>query len=587
MDSLRRAAVLQFAVMVFLICTAGGCSKEPVEKAAPKTTVLAVDVPAELKASESLIKFVPAAAYGFLHWNSRHPAYRRLAASPWAGGGALSVDSLTVSAGEKGKLIALLQRAGIDLTERTTYETLLAEAVAFASPAPTAGDKPALALLFRADSAAVVSDHAKRVREELEKARVKIQEHDLAGASVYSFNYNDLLDPRGSGRSTAGEPRMRFIGWRGNVGAVATKLWPIELALSQTGAAVPANVDTPQFKEAVAGFPPAKHRYATGYMDIAALLDDVNQAQGAAGMLEDAINLQLIPFKAAAFSLAMDDAPSNLVRLLYEVKDPEHKKWFRALHTSSSSGVASSMPEGPLVFFSVDARTLRDVKHLAGEATKLSGGATSEVLGLVDSVRRLALYARVAPVGQAILPIPDVLVALETDDSQMLLQKLQNIIGSSAQSTGLTSGGWQEKELFGTPVKYIRSQLGVGAYMAAKDGAVVLASTEPLMRSILEGSASKASGFAGSVSSKTQQVLAEEDSLGNIYIDLQEVGSFMENMGNMLSMYAPQGNDAQKLLSPEAISKLKKMGAVVASVTVDDSSISLSNFYEAARAGRS
>lgn len=578
------------AVMLLAACLAASsisCSREKKKSSAVKTTPISVDVPAELRASESLIKHVPENAYGFFHWNSTHPAYRRLASSPWAGGGALSLESLTSGRGGDGKFVALLKRAGIDPSERETYETLLSEAVAFASPAPEAGQKPALALLFKANSGSSLEQHALKLKEELKRSKIEIKEHEIEGGSAFSFDYNELSAHGKARKSASNRPRMRFIGWSGSVGVIATKLWPLTAALSLPGNKLPKTIDSPQFREAVADFPPAKHRYAIGYIDIAALLDDVNAAQGAETVLEDSLNLKLIPFKAAAMSLAMDDAPSNIARLLYEVKDPQHKKWFRALHASSNAALIGSMPQKPLIFLSLDGQTIRDLKQIAMENPSLKTPGASEMLAALDAVARVAVYARIAPVGQSILPVPDVLIALESTNPSAVRSRLENIIGSLAGSAGMSTGGWQEKELHGASVKFIRSQLGIGAYLAVKDSSVLIASTEPMIRSILGGLGDGAGSLASSVSQRTSQVLAKDHSLGNMYVDFQEVGSLMENMGGMLSMYAPQSEEAKQMLSPENIDSIKRMGAVIGAVKVDENSISLINFYEAAKSGTS
>lgn len=573
-------------IAIALIAAPAGCSKEKKRQTEVKTTPIEVDVPAELRAAESLLKFVPENAYGFFHWNSTHPAYRRLASSPWAGGGAFSLDSLTSRPGEEGKFIAILKRAGIDPTERETYETLLSEAVAFASPPPSSDEKPALALMFRASDGTSLETYADNLKEQLKRAKVTVHEHEIEGGSAFSFDHNELAQA-GRSRAKDSKPRMRYVGWSGPIGAIATKLWPIQAALSRQGTGIPKNVDSPQFKESVAEFPPAKHRYAIGYIDIAALLEDVKSQQDGGEVIEDTLNLKLIPFKSVALSMAMDDAPSNMARLLYEVKDPQHKKWFRALHSSSNAQLINSIPSRPLIFLSVDGQTLKDLRHLTLEGSGLGSQSAVKMLSSLDSVSRIALFTRIAPIGQSILPIPDLLMVLESSNPSELRSKLENLLGSLASGTGVSTGGWQEKELHGASVKFIRSQLGVGAYLAIKDNSVIVSSTEPMIRSVLEGLSTGKASLAKSVSSRTQQALAKDDSLGSLYIDFQEVGSFLENMGGMLSMYAPQNDEAKKFLSPESIANVKKMGAVVGSIKVDDNSISIVNFYEAASSGRS
>ena len=77
--------------------------------------------------------------------------------------------------------------------------------------------------------------------------------------------------------------------------------------------------------------------------------------------------------------------------------------------------------------------------------------------------------------------------------------------------------------------------------------------------------------------------LTANPTLGSIYLNFNEVGSLMENVGGLVSMYAPQSDEAKKLTSPEQIAEIRKLGVMVGSVSVGEEVIELKSAYQATK----
>jgi hypothetical protein len=63
---------------------------------------------------------------------------------------------------------------------------------------------------------------------------------------------------------------------------------------------------------------------------------------------------------------------------------------------------------------------------------------------------------------------------------------------------------------------------------------------------------------------------------------MMELGNFLEGMGGMLAMYAPDNKEAQELLTPENLAVLKKMGVFLGSLEIekDKKYLAFKTFYE-------
>lgn len=565
-----RATCFVTLLLCALLVTAPACSRKKEENAA--VVPQSKDITAELAEHAALLQRIPVASDGFFYWNTSHAAYKRLLESPWAGTDYIPIEESLDASTPIGQA---LRSSGFDMSSRRDWEKTFSEGIFFTSPGPQG--EPSLSVAIRSAADAAVPAKLDKLKDELKKIGVPVQELEVPKGSGFSFDAAKL-----NRTPQAGAEQGSFhvhVGWDGNLAVISSAPAVVSSVLSGT-TALPTLVTTAEFKERTSGFPDAQSRYGIGYFDLASLFKALrNTTPAATNAVRDP---EKIPFRAVSWALAMGEAPFHDVRVAYKAMDPQQQQWFQTLGESQADNIVSVMPANPLFFLSLDGPTVKRVKELAvAEFPQGAPPAVAKQLAALDTLKRVGILARIAPVGQSILPMPDLTIMFETSDTAATSSALMDAVGMASQGAGMPGSGWQEKTVANTPVKAMISPLGFGAFVASSGNFVILSSSENQLATVLDATQGKGQVLAKSLPPQAKKLLANEETLGNVYVDFVELGTFMENMTGLLAMYAPQNEEAKKLMDPKNIEEMKKMGSMVGAITLSEGSINFRSFYQA------
>lgn len=555
-----RKGILSAAVLAALVV---GCSKE--EKGAEQKQASSSASDTKVSLQKTIATMVPEQAVGFFVWEGKHPAYDKLNKSAWGSSESDITKMLQDSNPQMAEVREVLQGIGLDLNNKDTWRNVFSQAALFIAPAAEAGKQGAVGLVFQSDPSVKIGEKLAALKTQLAKKEMEVQDLKLTGGTGFS-----LLD------KSDGAGEKVFLGWKDNTGVFGSSDWVVDSVLTSKGDKLPAIVSSPNFSRAAQGLPDDSVRFATAYVDFQRATEVADRLGQAGAESVQKIKAADLPLKAISIGMAMDKSPETSLRLIYDPAS-KTKGWLGALSSSSSGELLSVVPGKPLVFLSLDGKTLRQVKELALAGMGEAGKAYGSQLSFLNDVNRVGISARANAAGQSLLPIPDMLIVAESANPAQTAQQLQTVVGAAMSSSGLPAMPWQDKQVNGVTVKSMMTPLGVGVFVASTKNLVLVASSEGQIQSALGGGT-----FVKGMPSQVEQVFAKEQSLGNLYVNFEEIAGMMENMGGMLSMYAPpDANGQNQFMQPENIQAMKKMGTVVGSVTLEEDAIGIKSFYQA------
>ena len=108
-----------FSTLIFASLSVISCHKDAKQKVEVRKTSETLGL------ENTLLTRIPSDAVGFLQWDSSHPAYKKLLASPWSGNQELlklAFESSSQSATQG--LMAALKKVGIDVTDQKSIEVI-------------------------------------------------------------------------------------------------------------------------------------------------------------------------------------------------------------------------------------------------------------------------------------------------------------------------------------------------------------------------------------------------------------------------------------------------------------------------------
>lgn len=563
-----------------------GCSKEE-QKSAPASNASSSAQPdSAAKSSEvaksnspvdmakSLLELVPKETVGFMVFQGKHPAYAQYKSSPW-GSGSSNWSSMMKSANpETQQVTEMLKRLGFDLEDKNTFDKVLSEAAFFVAPPVSGETKPAIGVVFKPDSGFKLDDFLAKVKQEVVAGNAKVKVEDVKIGDAAGLRFEDSAD----GGAGANPMKEFFVASKGGLGVVSTSKKAIEGVITASAGTLPDIVSSPNFLKASSGMPSNESRFGTVFFDFEKFFAQAEKFGGT----ELAAKMKQNPFpvKAVSLAMAMDESPKTEFRMIYDDNSPQSREWFSTLASSPSESVLAAVSDKPLFFLSIDGQTIQKLKEKYLGQLGPQAAMLKPQLAALDGVSRIAFAAKSAGPGQSMLPIPEILVVAEAKEPAKLSAVVEQLVGP-AVSGGMPGMQWQSSTENGVAVRALQSPMGMGAFLASSKNMFVLASTKGQLSSALKNVSDAGGAFSKSLSSPVQQVLAKQATIGNLYVNFSEVASALESVGGMLSMFAPQGNDAaQQFLSPENLQALRKMGSVVASVTVDPGVINVRSFYQ-------
>ncbi len=558
-----------------------GCSKEDKGGSAPTPSS---DLGAELVSGDSLVKLAPTDALGIFHFDLQNDAYKKFAQSAW---GSSSFWLKNMEIGSEG-FLAAVNRAGFNITDPNFVVQNIQQSVAFAGVSTGPEKNPYLAVITKGTQTANFAEKLKKLQEELKKEGLEIKEEKATKGLAFSLKEASATVKKADRKNATGEEaapevvsanKTIFVINEGDLLGVSNDLAALDAAMNGTNGKAATLLASAGFKQATQGFPGGKSRFAVGYIDLKKLIQEggAKLKEGSAGELDQ------IPLSGFSWAMAMQDSPSNSFRLIYDPMDEKHKAIFSSLNASPADKLFKAVPNDPLLFVSIDGTTIRRLKDMALADGQIPPQVKSE-LAVIDTIQRFGIAARMAPVGQSMLPIPDLTIMFESSDPTQLAAKIAELASTWAQASGVPGLDWKDKQIGNQTVKAMISPFGFGVFLAKTENLVVAESTEAQLKAILSGAEGGAEGsgvaLASAMTGAMKDKLSKEKSVGNIYLNFNEAGSLMQNMGGLLAMYAPQSEEAKKLLSPESISEVKRMGMMIGTVTLQEGIVEFESSYQ-------
>ncbi len=556
--------ILYFALITSSCFYLAACGKSCEEKATSNAPTIALGTSDDTFTLESdLLTRVPDESFAFFVWQGAHPAYARLLDSPWSESSSL-FSLLPSSQTELTQIIELLAAAGFDPRDPKVMAKIFAEAVFFVYR----GEKPEpeFGVVFKPEGqvpAAILT----KIAEATKDTSYLTEEIVIAGDTGLSITVSkgEKTSPVPVGNKPEVDRKIFAIA-QGDMGIIALSKKTIERVMEKEELRQPAIVKTAEFQKLTKPLPGATDRFVTGYVDIASFY----------GSGED--GAETSPLRALSLSSSMTDAPQMDIFLL--LNDNELAKAFVPTDdVSRGDAIRAVVPSNPLFFLDVDGAALKKVKSSLVSKYGATDTEVTSNLAFIDSISRFGLAAKVAPVGQSILPIPELLFLFDSSEPEAAISQLKELVSSGLKNTPMTAGlQWSEKDVGeGKTLNTIMSPLGFGIFLASKDSLVFAASTEAAAKAVLGGTSVGA--FEKSVPSKVNSLFALGSTLSSFHVDFSELSSLLGNMGGVLAMYAPQDKNAQKMLAPENVASLKKMGLLSGSLRFENDLLALKAFY--------
>lgn len=332
---------------------------------------------------------------------------------------------------------------------------------------------------------------------------------------------------------------------------------------------------TKLFEEATANYPDYASTMNFGYFDNSSGTelpsDELTKNIPILSEEQDAI-------RGASMVSYMETTPRGSVRILHKDRSS-----IRKIANSSPTGpIAFGLPEGQLGFVSFDGKFLANlVDSLIGDKQE-DNKELQEKIAILKGIKRIALSLRMAPAGQSILPIPDLVVAIETKNPEATTKQIKNNLATNlSQNIGGNADTlkWSEIDISGNKAYSMQTPLGISTAIMEVNNVVVVTTSTTLLEGISKNIIDEESPFLNTLNEEEKVALKEDFSTFNMYLDFAEISVFLKNMSGMLSMYAPAGSDTQSMLSEENIKALKDMGSVTGVLETKPTMLEVRAFY--------
>lgn len=277
-----------------------------------------------------------------------------------------------------------------------------------------------------------------------------------------------------------------------------------------------------------------------------------------------------LPVKNGVISAQMSDHPTVQIKLAKE-------KTSVAAPTSATTKVLlSSIPNDPLLYTVIEAGALRELA--LESSTKAQEAMNDTQFAFVKSIGQVGLGAKVAADAQAMMPIPELIVSIQTSDTKGLMDTILNSASGAVKGYGLP-GNTTDKQIAGKTVKVLQGAMGVNLYAADLGGVVVAATTEQLIQGAIERSAGQSA--ASNLSAANTSELTKPG-VAKLYLSFPELAKLLKSAQSMAAMAggAPgQENTMASALSDENLKSLEDLGSLMGSINSDSQSYNVNISY--------
>lgn len=271
------------------------------------------------------------------------------------------------------------------------------------------------------------------------------------------------------------------------------------------------------------------------------------------------------PFQHIVFGSQMSE---NLHFVATSTVDPaqSESKWFTDMRTADRMQSFSFIPSDAVGAIGLQAAVFHSLHSLL--YPYMSPEQQARVAPL-DAALKDVVGATLAVRGaRGASPFPEIMLAIEAKDAKALEEQVSGAVGALAAGGGLPISPIQSKDLAGHSVRFVSTPLGIGMFLAIKDGKVMVTSTEGFMADVLGGAAPP---LQTALSSHSKQIATQGGQLGSVYIDYTKGVSMVEGLQASLAMFTGgAGQIDRSYLEP-----FRELGSTTAVVYLDNEALML------------
>jgi hypothetical protein len=536
----------------FLATALVSCKKDEQKASAPQAAPTKVEEalgklasPAEMAAATSnpLYTTLPKEVAAFFSLNLQSPAFDRLLSSKWGKSYLAKTSTLTTQMPD---LAAIMAEAGMDMTKPEELKKQLSEALVFLA-GPETGQMGHGGLMLKSSNEAKTQSLFAALSASAQKRG--------GGAPSAPGEFNIVMTVPQSAIPAEGPQQIKKVNMTGKLAGDKIIISDNADLLNKLAAGTEKFV-APEVTTALSTA--GANSIGIGFIDFKKLR---------VGSKDEG---EALPVKSGVISAEMSDHPTVQVKLLKEKISPVPPT------AATAKVLLSSIPNDPLLYTVIEAGAIRE---LAMESSPKAQEAMNDTqMAFLKSVGQIGLGAKVAADAQAMMPIPEIIISVQTSDAKGLMDTMVNSASGAVKGYGLP-GATSEKQLGGKTVKVVQGAMGVNLYAADLGGVVVASTTEALLAGAIERSSGK--GIASNLSATNTEALTKPG-VAKLYLSFPELAKLLKSAQSMAGMAggAPgQENAMSAALSDENLKSLEDLGSLMGSMSSDNESYNVNISY--------
>ena len=505
--------------------------------------------------SNTLIAKVPSNAFSIVYWDTNKAAYEKYLASSWGAGNSrtinenLAVNNPFVNPFLIKDFLDTIKKSGYSIDE-TAWDEIFSENVLFATTEETEnGSNLYFGLLIKSKDRKGLYKFIDALKQ------TATEQGSLKAISSQSKNI-DSFGIELSDAENKSTTKTLYFSRKDDLAVIASSSKNLEAILNSTSSDLPTMLRSPEYKRAVKGFPTSKNIFSLTYFDLNVLRENLPTTIPSSW----AAKVSKVPFSTFVMTTSMDKELSYNMRLLSNEEHETTQFIASNIAQSSVEKTLKSADANALAMLSVDGVT---AKSIIGNINVVSGLVGENIDKVFADLKRVSIIGKIG------MPLPDIMIVVESSSAEKESELLKRMI-SSVISAGGNSSVWQRTTSDKNPIDYINSPMpGMKIYVATADNLTFISTSENMIKSaIFSSEGSK--DFTAQLPKSTRAAYAKDKSVVNLYIDFAEVASFMERIGGAVGMYIPNEPRLKEFLEPKGIERIRQSGALVASVTVDE-----------------
>jgi hypothetical protein len=498
----------------------------------------------EAAGAEFLIRKLPSDTAAVALWDLTTPGYQAFSKSPWASRVDLAPLSTSNSAQPRAaKLIASL------VGKNGSMEKLLQQGVLFLATSRWG-------VLFRSADATELRSFLERLPAELKAQQIPFESIESTSPGqatlkiAYSFSLKDFFEESASTAQifqAIGEQRFTgqvYVTANDRIGVLSSDPAILQTIDKETEV-VPAVLQSPSY-----------HQLRSR--------QDVEQTIGFAfgetarmGLNDSTVANR---FETASAVWSFSDSPRAEIRLECS---KEAKDCIAEMGQGSSGAGALKLPQETIAMLSVDGFVISTLLQAVG-------------IKLPAEPKRLTIGLRAAAFG--ILPIPDLILRLETADPESVRKELQRHIGSALAMLGTPGMSWIDRNISGKKAYSISTPLGLGVTTTALSDAVVVSNAELAIGDLIKIESDPSTPtLATNLPANAEELISKSASFFTYTVDFGKLARLLESLDHVMGMYAP----ADTGMMDSYVKQLAGYGREFAAARPEPGALTFTSFYQA------